>query len=83
MLGAFSCFLCIVPFTFCYFLAMDYLVAGDWKIIAVVDKWGNCCFFHCCVSFFVSFNFLVSWNPDDCGVCFRCSSWMVDIRWFS
>ena len=49
---------------------MDYLVvAGDWKMVAVVDKWRDCGFFRCCVGFFVSFDSLVSWNPDDCGVC--------------
>ena len=51
--------------------AMDYLVvAGDWKKgIAIVSKWGNCGFFYCCIGFFISFYSLMSWNPDDCGIC--------------
>ena len=33
-----GCFPCIVPFIFCYFLAMDYLVvAGDWKMVAIIS----------------------------------------------
>ena len=83
VLGAFSCFPCIVPH-FCYFSAIVYsVVAGDWKMVAIVGKNGS--FFRCYVGFFISFYSLMSWNTDDCGVFVRLvvvSSWMVDISWF-
>ena len=71
-------YFCVVVFHvlfhsfFATFFAMDYsVVAGDWKMAAIVGKWGNCGFFRCCVGFFISFDSLMSWNPDDCGVCIR------------